>query len=131
MTWTYSGNPSSSDRDEVRFLLGDTDTSDQLISDEELDYLLTVHPDDGAGYSNYEAAAAAARQIAARFTRQIDKSVGSLSISYGSRAQQFRDLADMLKEEATKGKSQKRMGGPVLGGGGEKFLMGNDWKGRS
>jgi hypothetical protein len=32
MTWSYSGDPSSSSTDAVRFLVGDTDTNDQLIS---------------------------------------------------------------------------------------------------
>ena len=32
--WTYSGNPAASDKDAVRFLVGDTNTSDQLVSDE-------------------------------------------------------------------------------------------------
>ena len=41
MTWTYSGNPSSTERDAVRFLVGDTDTNDQLLSNEEIDYLVT------------------------------------------------------------------------------------------
>jgi len=43
MTWTYSGNPANSSSDAVRFLIGDTDTTDQLISNEEIAYLVTVH----------------------------------------------------------------------------------------
>ena len=36
MTWTYSGDPATNARDSIRFLVGDTDTNDQLVSDEEI-----------------------------------------------------------------------------------------------
>ena len=36
MAWTYSGDPSSSARDAIRFLVGDTDTNDQLVTNEEI-----------------------------------------------------------------------------------------------
>ena len=39
MSWEYQG-PSASDKDEVRFLIGDTDVEDQLLSDEEIQYLV-------------------------------------------------------------------------------------------
>lgn len=40
MSWSYSGDPSTGDKDEYRFLIGDTDESDQLLSDEEIEYTL-------------------------------------------------------------------------------------------
>src|SRR5215510_14371352 len=40
MTWTYTGDPSLSVRDEVRFEIQDTDSCRQLIQDEELDYVI-------------------------------------------------------------------------------------------
>lgn len=36
-SWFYSGDPLRSDRDEIRFLIGDTLTDDQLLSDQEID----------------------------------------------------------------------------------------------
>ena len=41
MTWTYTGDPNVSDRDKIRFLIGDTDTNDQLVNDEEIEWALT------------------------------------------------------------------------------------------
>jgi hypothetical protein len=41
MTFTYSGDPTTSTRNKVRFLLNDTSSTDVLFSDEELDYLIT------------------------------------------------------------------------------------------
>jgi len=128
MSWSYSGNPSNSQLDEVRFLIGDTDSTEPLLTDEELSYLITVDPDQGSSYSNYTAAAAAARAIAAKFSKQVDKTVGSLSIAYGRKASQFFTLADGLEARASKGTGQRRMGVPILGGGGEKFLMSDDWE---
>ena len=39
MAWEYEG-PSASTKDEVRFLIGDTDFEDQLLSDEEIQFLV-------------------------------------------------------------------------------------------
>ncbi len=39
---TYSGNPLSSPTDEVRFLVGDTDTDNFYLSDAEINYLLVL-----------------------------------------------------------------------------------------
>ena len=54
MAWTYSGDPATSNRDAVRFLIGDTNTKRQLFQHEELSYLLTQNN------SNVRSAAAAA-----------------------------------------------------------------------
>src|SRR5512139_195599 len=37
LDWLYSGDPLKTDRDEVRFLCGDTDASDPLLEDAEVD----------------------------------------------------------------------------------------------
>lgn len=39
MTWTYTGNPAASSKDAIRYLIGDTDTTFQLMSDEEIAYV--------------------------------------------------------------------------------------------
>ncbi len=97
MTWTYSGDPASTARDAVRFLIGDTDTTDQQISDEEVNWLITEN-----GNNVYLAGSASARKVAAEFTRQVrTKTVGALSISYAARAQEYRDLADDLRQQAS------------------------------
>jgi len=41
MTCTYSGNPADSDLDAVRFLLQDTDCSNNIFEDEEIAWTLT------------------------------------------------------------------------------------------
>lgn len=94
MTWTYGGDPTASARDEVRFLIGDTDTTDQLLSDEEIAYCISK-----AGDSPYQAAHDAAYAVASKFSRMAtSKSVGDLSLSYADRAQAFFTLANELLE---------------------------------
>lgn len=91
MTWSYSGDPSSSNQDAVRFAIGDTDSADQLITDEEIAYLLTDSTVTAASIAACEA-------LAAKFARQVDRSVGNLSLSSSQRAAQFRELAATLRK---------------------------------
>lgn len=95
MSWSYSGDPSSSDLDAVRFLVQDTDTTDQLVQDEEITWALTQ----GGGI--YSAAALVAGTIAAQFARAADKeTVGKVSVSYTKRAEYYFKLEDDLKKKA-------------------------------
>ena len=94
MAWTYSGDPASSDRDAVRFLIGDTDSTDQLLQDAEVSFCIAQ-----AGPNLYQAAHDAAYAIASKFSRMAtSKSVGDLSLSYSDRAKAFFDLANELLE---------------------------------
>lgn len=93
MAWSYSGNPSSSERDAVRFLVGDTDTNDQLLSNEEIDYLVTLHG------SVHRIASESARAIAAKFARLMNRSIGGLSADFSAKYRQYLELADNLLEK--------------------------------
>lgn len=80
MAWTYSGNPASSDRDWIRFRLGDSKVeTPQSLSDAELDYLLAEEVD------KYMAASKAAEIMSAAYmaTSVTQKQVGDLRLSYG------------------------------------------------
>lgn len=91
MNWTYSGDPTSSLRDEVRFLYGDTDPGDPLLSDEELAYLIA------ANVEPFPTASAAATRLAAHFARKAqEETLGRRREKYGDRAKAFRDLAEEL-----------------------------------
>lgn len=98
MTWSYSGDPSSSTLDEVRFLIQDTDTNDQLLSNEEINYLIAGYADDA-----YSAAVACVVALIGQASRSIEesKSVGDLSISRknGARLQQWQMLKAQLEQE--------------------------------
>ncbi|ATW59905.1 hypothetical protein SEA_WALTZ_27 [Arthrobacter phage Waltz] len=95
MTWTYSGNPGASDRDRVRFLIGDRTQTPQSITDEELQYLLgeTATPED--------AAILAAEQMADSFAglSVTSKRIGDLMLAtdYGKTGDRFRATAKRLR----------------------------------
>jgi hypothetical protein len=99
MTWTYSGNPAASALDQVRFITGDTDSTDQLLSNEEIAWLISSR------LTAQNAAPYAAEAIAASLARESDssKSVGDLSLSrsLSARAAKFYSLADRLHAMAT------------------------------
>ena len=44
-TWTYSGDPSNSPKDAVRFWVEDTDSSAWQLSDQEINFVLTQYAD--------------------------------------------------------------------------------------
>ena len=91
MAWTYSGDPSDSDRDWVRFRVGDTDSTDPQLTDGEIDSLVS---DEG---SKEAAALAAVRAILAKYARLVDKSVGDLHLSYSQRQASYQALAERLE----------------------------------
>ena len=96
MGWTYSGNPSSSTKDAVRFMIGDTVEATPLVQDEEIYFSLAE-----VSQSIYRAASNVCYNLAAQFTglsQSESKSVGGLSLSktYGDRAQRYERLAKDL-----------------------------------
>jgi hypothetical protein len=96
MTFTYSGDPSTSTRNYVRFLIHDTDSTDALFSDEELNYVISEW-----GNDPYKSARECAEILIARFSRLADsssKSVGDISVSesYSSKIAHYKELANSL-----------------------------------
>jgi hypothetical protein len=97
MTFTYSGNPGASALDEVRFLIQDTDSTDPLLTNEEINYLLTAYGDP------YLAAISSVTALIAQASRVVEESkkVGdlSLTIKSGARVAQWETLLKYLKQE--------------------------------
>lgn len=94
MTWSYlSSEPGSSERSWVRLKIGDNSSSLQELQDEEIDLLLA---DEG---SKERAAIAAARALAARYARRVDKTVGRLSISMSQASRAYERLAKGLEQQ--------------------------------
>lgn len=123
--WTYAGMPflnpptMQSYIDSVRFLIGDTDTTDQQILDGEIIGLLCQNsnqstnafttppvsvsnfPTAGVIYNPYEAAITACTTLAAKYSRLAGSmSVGDLSISKGNIAQAYRDMIPVIRAQA-------------------------------
>lgn len=109
MTWTYHGVPGTNDqyqrRDAVRMLVGDTDTSDQQSSDEEIAFALSQTSDDV-----YGAAVIICRALAAKYSRLVDTSFEGVRSSYSQRAKSYHELAIRIERQG------KKTGGAGLGG---------------
>ena len=86
MTWTYT-DPGTSNRDWIRWRVGDTDTTDQLQSDEEIAAALSTYG------SKFKAAAAVARAIAAKYSRKADMTMDQLSVKHSQKAAAYLKLA--------------------------------------
>lgn len=82
--------------DVIRLLVGDTDANDQLLSDSEITYFVNLH-----GTPN-RSASEAARAIAAKFARNMSRSIGGLQADFAAKHRQYLALADSLmsKEDA-------------------------------
>jgi len=101
MTWSYGGDPANSTTDRVRFLCGDTDTTNQQVTNEEISFLLSEVNSDA-----YLAAASACEAMASKVSAKADysRSVGDLSIStqYGSQASTLLKRAESLRFQASR-----------------------------
>jgi hypothetical protein len=73
MTWTYSCDPANNQRDQVRFLVGDTDVNNQIVEDEEILWALSVQP------SVWLASAIICESVASKYNNSVDEKVGDLS----------------------------------------------------
>lgn len=106
MAWTYVvANIGTTPLYQVRLLCGDTNIADQLLQDEEINYLLTLYPD------VQQAAAAACDAIASQFSRQADQTTGDISTSFSQRATMYSERAASLRAQ-----SQGRGAIPYAGG---------------
>jgi hypothetical protein len=113
MPFSYSGDPSSSDKDAVRFEIQDTDSSAPLLQDEEINWTL----DDEAGdqlprtpAGVFSAAARCCEALSRRFAMQADTVVGSLTTTYSRMAENYAERAKELRAKAT------GLGVPYVGG---------------
>lgn len=116
MAWTYSTSWTlsatlSAVGNKVRFLIGDTDTNDQLISDEEIEAVIAAYT---AGTAVNYLAASCADFLAAKFARKADVSNLETSVSASQRHSQFMALAKRLREMPP---------GSVLGGDGSSVVL--------
>lgn len=92
----YGGDPSASTLDAVRFMVGDTDTSEELLSDGEINYLIAQW-----GTNVTVVAAHAALALSLKFAREADKSVDRASESASQRSAAYKALYSTLLNAAS------------------------------
>ena len=90
MTWSYSGDPSSSAMNSIRFLIGDTDTTEQLLSNEEILWVNTEASGTSSGTNAlYDAAYQCCLAVASKLARLADKQIGDLNVKLSQKAQGY------------------------------------------
>lgn len=100
MAWSYDNtdldiSTSGGRLNIVRFLVGDTDTTDQQVQNEEITFALSQATDDV-----YSAAAYIARSLSAKFSRLVDVDLdGQLAESYSQLQKHYSDLAKQMSEQ--------------------------------
>ena len=114
MSWSY--DPTNLDTttvagrlNTVRLLVGDTDTNDQQVQNEEIIFALTE-----SSNNIYNAAGWAARTIASQYSRRVNTQLdGALSADYSDLAAQYYKLAEDLEY---RGKTTGAVLGVAAGG---------------
>lgn len=101
VAWTYDGDLTSS-LNQVRLLIGDVDTTDQQLQDEEITLFLGTTGPFGFGGNLWLAAAACCDALAARYARQVDTKIGAFSAVLSERGRAYQSRARDLRRDATR-----------------------------
>jgi hypothetical protein len=103
MSWSYSPSDlntttASGRLNTARLLVGDTDSTDPLVQNEEILFALSQ-----TGNNVYYAAVWICRTIAAKFSRMVTTTLdGSLSANYSDKAKQYNQLAVQIEAQGKK-----------------------------
>lgn len=112
MSWTYSGNPASSDKDALRFTIGDTNPEDPELQDEELIFVL-----EAAGAGNItKAGIISLRRILAKYKSLQDEKVGDVDVKWSQRYKSTKAaLDDLIVDHAKTSLGSAFAGGISIG----------------
>ena len=114
MSWSYdptdlNTTTASGRLNTVRLLVGDTDTVDQQVQNEEVTFALSEN-----GNNVYYSGAWVARAIASKYSRKVNTELsGALKADYSDLAAQYKTLADNLEYQ---GKTSGASIGVLAGG---------------
>lgn len=93
MSFSYSGDPSSSDKDAVRFLIRDTVAATKEFEDEEILYMLATKGNPRS------AAVLALKTLAVKYADKVDKAVGDLRLSLSQKHAQYLAMIKQFEGE--------------------------------
>lgn len=115
--FTYSGDPSSADKDAVRFEISDTNPASPLLQDGEVEWAILSETGSAAGEPTslstadvYRSAARCMESVSRLFAAQADTEFGSLKTTYSKQAQTYAERAAELRAKA------QGMNAPYAGG---------------
>jgi hypothetical protein len=89
--WSYSGSPSTSKIDAIRFLIGDTDPRDKKVTNSEIKFVANSFGD------VYTSGAIVAESLAAKYASEADYQVGDVSEKASQKAIAMREVAKRLR----------------------------------
>lgn len=97
MTWSYDpDNLGTSVKDDLRLEIGDTDVNNQLLQDQEINWVITQED------SYWGQAARCCEMIARFFMVKADVKLGrALAITYSKMAEQYLDMSSRLRLKAS------------------------------
>lgn len=111
MTWTYdaatfSESSATGRRNIVRLVIGDTNTNEQQLQDEEIDYFL-----DSVDDSVYQACLRAVRALIAKYSREGDIWMGHTRVERSQRVRNYRTLLEKLETDGSQVIAEMYAGG--------------------
>lgn len=113
MTWSYSGDPSTSNKDQVRYLVGDvTQNVVYSLNDAEVNFAITQANDSPANL--YHVAADVADRMATRALQQVTTSRKLGDLEVAENYQQVATALRKLSEQLMKGRAKFHPGLPVF-----------------
>lgn len=114
MTWTYDAADLSEDdatgrRTIIRLVIGDTDTTDQQLQDEEIDYFLDTN-DDALPATSKQCVLA----LIAKYSREVDTWMGHTRVERSQRVRNYKALLEKLENDISRLVASMRAGGLTL-----------------
>lgn len=98
MAWSYSGDPSTSSKDMVRFKIGDIREDDQRMQDEEINAILFVR-EDNINYTIVDCF----KFLMVKYSSDIDYKIGPESVSSSQLYERYRQLYHDAKGDLRNG----------------------------
>jgi hypothetical protein len=98
MSFSYSGDPSASELDAARFLIGDTDSNAPIMQDEEIQYILDTY---GAGSNTCKYQLF--NRVATLFARDIRRSLGPQTEDPTTRLDYYHNQAEYYRQKVAIG----------------------------
>ena len=93
MSFNYSGDPSNSEIDAARFLIGDTNKDMPIMQDEEIKYIIDTYGGFDTNTTKYQLF----NRAATLFARDIKRSLGPQSEDPTDRLKFFKEQADYYR----------------------------------
>ena len=96
MTFTWTGDPSASTIEQIRFEIWDTDSTNVRFQDAEIEYAYDQE------HSIYNAAARLCEVLSVRYSDAVDRTMGPLRVSLGDKSKFYALRAQELRKKAMK-----------------------------